>query len=129
MLALTAACLWTTAGKAFRSASEIAGCLDDRTVLDLTMATMAALDVCSPSYTRSDWKAWELALVNGASDRSNITHAMHMTMCADVTIGFGGSCTIGRPDRYFGLPVAELTDGHLMAFEAARTAAEKLRSK
>lgn len=80
---------------------------------ELASAVTEALDVVSPAYIRVDVTAWRETLTEGAR---------HVSNHADVwTIGGAYDWTGGgeQPDRYFGVPLCNLTDGQLMAYRAA----------
>ncbi len=83
-----------------------------------------ALDTVSPTYVLSDVAEWHRVLVAGARHPTNWWTVREMANCVDVSLGPGQAFAHERPDRYFGLPVRELTDGHLMAYRAARAATE-----
>jgi hypothetical protein len=112
--------VWSDGAPAFSSMSDVDG-LYPHEVLAMARATRASLDAISPTYSgRFDVTAWRHALIRGAKDASNITLAMALGGCVDVTYGYAVRHTIERPDRYFGVPIADLTDGQLMAYRAAR---------
>ncbi len=126
-LHLLVASLWTPAGPAFPGGAEEAGALEEDEGERLVGEALGALAVVSPSYTRSDSDAWAAALLKGAADPSNMRIAFTLAGAVDVALGYGGGrITTARPDRYFGLPFAELTDGHLMAYAAARVFVDSL---
>lgn len=119
---LVAASLWTPDGPAF-SSPEAAGMLPLGELVDLARQVADALCVCSPMYSGSDMKAWERALEEGA--QANIYETYSLASCIDV--GFGAP--VPRPDRYWGVPVGQLLDGHWMVYRAARAVVERLREK
>lgn len=114
---LVTRCLYTDGAPVFASAEE-AGLLTDGEFLALWQHIDPALAVCSPSYQRSDLMAWDKRLQLGAWD--SLPEAMILASCVDMSVGLGGVCTVERPDRYFGVPVADITDGQRMAYRAAR---------
>jgi len=117
---LVSASLFTTDGEqVFRSARE-AGLLSQAEFRTLLDDVVAALDVVGPTIGRIDWRAWERVLVDGARkcgfESSNLAHCVdHYStpIVAGIT---------PRPDRYWGVPIGRLLDGHWMAFWAAREA-------
>jgi hypothetical protein len=121
---LVAAALWTHDGPAF-SSPDAAGMLSEAELLTLGNHVGDALAVCSPSYAApvSDVRDWERVLEEGA--RGNLHEAVVLFGCVDG----GYSAVIPRPDRYWGVPIGDLLDGHWMVFRAARAAVEKLRKK
>lgn len=105
---------------AFATAADI-DALYEHEALKIAKAARAALDTMSPTYSgRFDVTAWRRALVEGAKDYSNITQALVLGGCIDVSYGYGIRHTVERPDRYFGVPIAEITDGQMMAYRAGR---------
>ena len=114
--ALTVRALWTSAGPAFATVEQL-GALPGDEAAALAQDLFRALSICSPTFTWSDWQAWEAALRRGAEHPSNLSEALAAGACCDQG-AFGGSAP--RPDRYYGLPVADLTDGQTMAYRAAR---------
>ncbi len=119
---LVAAALWTPDGPAF-SSSDAAGMLSTVELVQLGQQVAEALCVCSPMYVGSDVAAWEKALEEGA--RGNPHELVALAGCVDI----GFATVTPRPDRYWGVPLNELLDGHWMVFRAARAVAEKLRKK
>lgn len=113
-------------GLAFGSAGDLGGL----TLSELTQlggAVHAALATISPTYGRSDIGAWSARLTEGAKDDGNYFTAITMANCTDVVMGMGGAAYMPRPDRYYGKPVIELTDGQLMAYRAAWDMVNELR--
>ena len=80
-------------------------------------AVSDALNIVSPIRATADVNAWNRVLHEGAQQNGGIVG--RIGECLDVSVGFGGVVRIPRPDRFFGLPTCELTDGQLMAFAAA----------
>jgi hypothetical protein len=120
--------LLTNDGPAFASAAEV-GALDTHEAMRLALAVKAALDIISPSYTRHDVAAWGKALKDGAKDVRNLTDAIALGGCVDYALGFSTGRVVERPDRYFGLPLAEMTDGQWMAYRAARALVQEMNNK
>jgi hypothetical protein len=102
---------------------------------DLTTNELEALGSCvldglariSPAYWRCNVDAWNLALKRGAAHFSNIPITIQIGLCHDVNAGLAVSTT-PRPDRFYGRPIAQLTDGQLMAFAAARVAYSEIKA-
>lgn len=115
--------LWTPTGPAFGSAADV-GRLLDAEVDALAEEVAGILDRIAPTYARSNAAAWVDVLERGALHGSNIGDAMTLAACVDEH----QRGTTPRPDRFWGLPLRELLDGHWMAFRAARRAADKLRA-
>lgn len=86
---------------------------------DLCRATMAALDVVAPTYGRIDVRKWQAVLADGAAHSGSLVRGM--VACVE-PVGLGGY--VERPDRYWRIPMYEITDGQWLAFRAARRALE-----
>jgi len=76
-----------------------------------------ALSRCSPVYGRCDSVRWEARLRAGARHVSNwqltrgiLDSATHIALTDQ---------WVGQPDRFYGRPMCDLTDGQLLAFDAA----------
>lgn len=121
---LAAACVYVGDAPAFGSASDVRR-LSSGEVSELCAEVHRALSQCSPLYAVSDARAWHSALKDGATHARNYTMAARVASCVDVVGGFQKAYRHQRPDRWFGLPTCELTDGQLMAYDAARSAFEK----
>lgn len=108
-----ALCLHDATGPVFASADE-AGDLTPPALARLVEAVNGGLAVCCPEYGYCPALVWHMRLLEGA-------RAMPMLATA-----LGGCVDEGyrryheRPDRWFGVPQAELTDGQWMAYRAAR---------
>lgn len=120
--------LLTQDGPAFASPDEV-GALDSTDALSLARAVRAALDVISPSYARSDVEAWMRVLKQGARAAGNWADAIALGGCVDWAFGYGVGRLVERPDRYFGCPLADMTDGQWMAYRAAREAVQDMQRK
>lgn len=119
------------AGPVFVS-EEQAARMPQRSWVDLMTAAVRGLAAVMPSRalcSAEDWAEWRKVLDKGARATGNIGEAFRMRDCHDVAVGWGGVARHYRPDRYFGLPVADLTDGHLLAFDVAVAAAEEIQKK
>jgi hypothetical protein len=125
---LLARCVWTRGGLAFASA-EALGNLPAARLQALASEALDALARISPTYARSKWEAWHRRLELGAQHPSNFHDAAAVASCVDmIPAGWGGGGGFtARPDRYWGLPVGELLDGHWMVWSAARAVIGKRR--
>jgi hypothetical protein len=108
--------LYTTQGRAFPTAAAL-GRLDGAELAELARDAFAALAEVCPTYARSNTDRWSEVLRDGAGHPSNLLEAVALGSCVDVGPAGGG---IPRPDRYWGVPLRELCDGHWLAFRAAR---------
>ena len=117
---LVARSLMTKRGRAFTNAGQV-GELMAHDVVELGATVIAALCIVSPTYGSVDQRAWELRLEAGARDYRNAHQVAMLADCVDVSIGAGVRWVNPRPDRYFGVPIGELTDGQHMVFSAARS--------
>ena len=113
---LIATSVVTTRGRAFNSSTEVLG-LSDGEVSQFGLEVLRALHAISPTYHHSNVEAWRMALKEGAQHGSNITEALTMYRSCD-RVGMNGVAW-ERPDRYFGLPMCELTDGQLLVYSAS----------
>jgi hypothetical protein len=100
----------------FKSGADLARLLREDEADRLAAAVVAQLAICSPSMKRIDVGAWMKKLVAGA--RKMPRQAITLARSIDGDIIDGGP----RPDRYFGVAPAELTDGQWLAYHAARRA-------
>lgn len=121
-LDLIALTLLADGRRAFSSPDEVAG-LPSHVVTSLGLAVFDALRVCGPLYRSTNDAAWERVLRQGAKE--NPWTASVIGACVDD----GPSLIIGRPDRYWGKPVIEITDGQWMAFRASRWFIESITPK
>jgi hypothetical protein len=119
------AALWTPTGPALRSPPDLDG-LEVQEAADLARAVFEGLDRIAPTYARSDGKTWSLALQAGARHPQNLQTAISLALCVDMT-AWGSA--LPRPDRFFGMPIGDMTDGQWMAFRAARTVLEEISKK
>lgn len=72
------------------------------------------LRVCCPEFGYCKSTVWHLRLLEGARMMPRI--AFTLGSCVDE----GMRRTAPRPDRWFGLPLSEITDGQWMAYQAGR---------
>jgi hypothetical protein len=122
--AVIAASLYHEGGRVFASADD---------VLDLNAGTFDAiwreasdvLETIAPTYGRCDANAWHVKLCVGAKDPSNVAACRGLGGAYEFVAVGKHARFIDRPDRFFGLPGAELLDGHWMAFGAARAIVEE----
>ncbi len=127
--AIVAAALRLTDGRrAFDSPDDV-GALDDAELRAVGAVVMASLSRISPTIARSTRDAWVDVLAKGARHGSNMLTAMALGGSADVSLGFGNSVVSPRPDRFFGIPMCELTDGHWFAWMAARKVVDRAQSE
>lgn len=94
-----------------------------RDFAELTHAVAEAHAVASPTYTRCDTDAWFDVLLAGARHHTNYSTAILLGQSYDWT---GGG---EQPDRYFGVPLADLTDGQVMAYRAALRVCNEMRKR
>jgi hypothetical protein len=106
MSRLVSLALYTPEGRAFSSVADMDLILDEE-FFALTRAVSVGLGVVSPTYYSSDHHQWDQVLQKGAR---------HFTNAAEMYLL--GGCETAR--EYYGTPLADLTDGQLMAYRAAR---------
>ncbi len=111
-------------GRVFASEDEVAE-LYQPELAALATAVLEALDIICPRSGRSDRKAWEDRLLEGARHPSNTMLVSALSGCADPLITPKGVHWMPHPERYWGVPVCQLLDGHWLAFEAAMAAVGK----
>ena len=112
--------------RAFSSPEEIFR-LHKEEVASLYQEVAEALISISPLYSSIDHVKWMAVLKKGAIHPTNISTALAMSECVDTLVGGGGTIRLNRPDRYYGIPVREMTDGQRLAFNAAREAIDEIR--
>jgi hypothetical protein len=115
---LTALSLHDGEARVFADGAEILRLFTERDAVALMRATLEALEVISPSFRRIDEETWERRLAEGAKTGGNAEQAIALALCMDEGVRTG----IPRPERYFGLPAGQLTDGQRLVFRAARRA-------
>lgn len=114
----------------FRSGEHLAKTLDRVSSDILTGRVLEALYVCAPNQILIDRPAWISVLQKGAKEALNHYRALSMARCEDppgMTIRPKDGKQVGfaarpRPDLFYGLPPEQLTDGQMLAFDAARKA-------
>lgn len=96
-------------------------------VAGLAAAVWGGLHICSPivGYCNSD--DWLVVLRSGAQAGPNLYAASNAADSRDLVLGWSGRARMPRPDRYYGLPVCRLTDGQLLAYDAACSVIDTLR--
>lgn len=131
MAGVVAAALWEPGGPVF-SSPEQASRMPQREWLRLVDASLRALYGVMPSRSfcnERQWGEWTRVLETGARHPTNLSEMVRIHACCDVVVGFAGRAFLRRPDRYFGLPVADITEGQILAFDAAFNVAESFRQK
>lgn len=121
---LIAACVAVHGKPAFRSSADV-GMLDETEVRTLGVEVYETLARISPVMHVIDLPAWQRALKDGAMHVGNMLTSVRVAACVDIVGGFQKVVRVARPDRWFGMPIADLTDGQLLAYDAARAAFEK----
>ena len=127
VMTIVANSLLTPSGKAFNNADEV-GALSQHELAELGHAVVDALSIISPTFIGSDVDAWHATLKRGAGDPTNVYESMLLAESVDIAAGDGVKYTTPRLDRYFGLRIGEITDGQHMAYLAARSVVEAMRS-
>lgn len=118
---IIAASLHTPQGLAFASEAEVS-LLYTGEMAELATAVVDALDRICPRSGRSDRLSWEKRLLVGAKHPSNSMLVTALAECSDLVVAAKGPVWLPRPERYWGVPVRQLLDGHWLAFEAAMAA-------
>lgn len=103
-------------GPALPSLSDI-GQMMTSEVVPAAEAITKALRVISPQMARVDHKAWLQCLKQGAAHPTNTGITLAMAAANERTLG--GKHPAPRIDRYYGVPLSQLTDGQRLAFTAA----------
>ncbi len=111
---IMAASLIDSSGSRIVMHSDDFGDLEEDEFNALTLAVMNGLAIVSPSCTRGQPVQWEAALAKGAEHGSNLDEALRIGRCE-------------RPSDYFGMPLADLTDGHLMVHRVCAELVGKAR--
>lgn len=100
---------------AFRTADQVQELPED-SLLPLYAAVIDALDRMGPPRWRRDEGSWLKKVREGAMHVSNATDLFAIGTSYDV----GGSTILDRPERYYGISVRDLTDGHWLAYRVCR---------
>lgn len=103
---------------AFAAADDV-DALTEAEFAVLSSHVFRAAHTISPMRRSVNIQAWRDRLVEGAKHRSNISAASTVFMSTQTLVGPRSFIHEHAPDRYFGLPLADLTDGQLMAYAAA----------
>ncbi len=119
MLDLVALTLLADGRPAFTSSEQVGG-LPTHIVEALGRAVYEALSVCAPLYRSTNDVAWERVLREGA--RAN----WRIALALGGSIDEGATRWIDRPDRFWGRPLIEITDGQWMAYRASRWFVDQL---
>ena len=96
------------------------GLMNDTDLARLAIAVAQGLNVISPVMWRSNIDAWRKRLKEGASHFTNVADMIAMAESGEAMADLG--TRQWRPDRYYGVPIADLTDGQVMAYDAAQLA-------
>lgn len=123
--------LWEDHGPVFTSAEQAARMPHQAwgSLMDAALRGLAGIMPSRALCSADEWAEWRKALDKGARHPSNMGEAFRMRDCHDLVLGWRGSVRRFRPERYFGLPVADITDGQLLAFDAAIAAADDVQKK
>jgi hypothetical protein len=121
---LIAATLLADGSPAFASAEDV-GALTASEVQALSGAVFRGLHVVSPMLRSINRDAWHDVLVKGAEHRANLSTAGAIFTSTTTLVTPTRFVHLPAPDRYFGLPLADLTDGQLLAYNAARAVFDK----
>lgn len=116
-------------GRVFPTHEDV-NALPESELLALSADVRAALAEICPLYHLLDgasWQALHTRLCEGAKHVENFTAREALGRCYDVD-GSSGRI-VDRPDRYWGVPLADLLDGHWMVFRAARAVFEERQKK
>lgn len=115
-LGLASLALHDDGERVFRSGEELARLLPQDDADRLVSAVLSQLRVCSPSAKRIDYGEWLKVLMRGARKLPGL--AIPLARCVDGDVVDGAP----RPDRFFGVPMADLTDGQWLVYRATRRA-------
>jgi hypothetical protein len=96
------------------------GQLDPVELATLAIHVTKALNIVSPTMWRCDISAWRERLRAGAQHFTNVADMMAMAESGEPTAEMG--IRQWSPDRYYGIPICELTDGQILAYDAAQLA-------
>jgi len=87
------------------------------TLRSLAAGVGAALRICGPEYRHIDVSRWGAVLLEGARECWPVSYPMGQ--CEDVSFGWNTARHAERPDRWFGFPLSDMTDGQWMGYRAA----------
>ncbi len=120
---LIAVALLADGALAFGGADDVGG-LTDAEVAVLTHHVATAAHAISP-VCRVAGPEWMSALERGAAHPSNASACGAIWSSVEVVATPRTVITRPRPDRYFGMPLADMTDGQRMAYAAAKSLFDK----
>lgn len=123
-LAITTRALLADGEPLFASPDELADLPIDEADR-LCVATMTALETISPIIGQCDRVAWHISLCEGAKDPSNRVASEALGDAYDIAMTVKHARMLDKPELYFGLPRAQLTDGHWLCYHAARAVLEE----
>lgn len=89
--------------------------LDSRACDGVVAAVVGVLRHVAPLRATVDLLAWEATLRRGAEGGFNSFHLSRVEPCVERRKDSWAT----RPDVFFGIPMCQITDGQLMAFDAA----------
>lgn len=124
MRRLIAAHLLADGALAFASAEEVGG-LTEHELATLGRAVFTAATIISPTYRASSQEAWRAALEQGARHSSNHGLVCVIASASEPLVLPRKILEVGAPERYFSAALADLTDGQIMAFTAAKAVYDK----
>lgn len=104
---------------------EAVGGLTEYEIAAVGSAVAEAAAVVSPMRRRVDRDAWDTALQRGAVHPSNIGLTVAVASASEALIAPRALIHVAAPERYFGAPIADITDGQLLAYYAAKAAMDK----
>jgi hypothetical protein len=119
-----AAVLLADGARAFASADDV-GALTEPEVHALGAAVFQATSVVCPMRRAVHEDAWHDRLVLGAKHPVNRSTTRAISLSTETLVAPARFVSLSAPDRYFGIPLAALTDGQLMAYEAAKAVFDK----
>ena len=123
--AIVAHCVLDAHGaRVFRSADEVLDLPEGESVA-LKSAALGVLDAFCPLPGRSDLVAWRETVAKGARDPSNVTIVGLLGAAYEIAGGISKPRFIDRPERYFGVPLRDLSYAQLLAFRVARSIHEE----
>lgn len=96
------------------SSHEEAAMLSEGEIKKLEHVVAEALSRICPCMFRSDMVAWGFALYEGAKHFSN-SHAVSLALSC---VEDGMELVTQRLDRFYNMPLLELTEGHALAFHS-----------
>ncbi len=125
--ALISLSVYDADARVFGAAADV-DALDEDDFAALSRDVLRALGTISPVYGISDSAAWDSRLFAGCAHVTNTNAALALGGCvteasSSHAVGPRLFHTISRrerPDLYYGQPLGLLTDGHWMAYRAAK---------